>query len=274
MLYLILAIASSAMVSLIMRLSGDRITHNIAMLAASYLVSTLLAAIHTDLTGFGQPGLGLAAAMAVFNGGLYVAGFVLMQRSIPKSGVVLTSTFMRLGLIVCLTLSIVLFREMPTALQAVGFCLAIAAIVLNGGKAEDSRFRPVLLVLLVINGVIDLWIKCFEAWGNPALSDLFLMLTFLVAAAACLGLMLGKRQRIGRWELLFGAAIALPNYYCSRFLLLALGQLPGILVYPTFGVATLLTITVLGVCLFREKLNRQQWIGMAIILVAMALLNL
>ncbi len=274
MLYLLLAILSSAAVSIVMRLSTDKIKNNIGLLAVSYMVSTGLAAAYTDFTGFDQPGLGLAAAMALVNGSLFVAGFVIMQRSIPQSGVVLTSTFMRLGLIVCLLLSVLLFREMPTALQVVGFALAVFAILLSGGRSKDSKFGPMLLLLLIINGVIDTWAKVFGTWANQALSDHYLMLTFLVAAVLCLGLMLHKKQRVGLWELLFGAAIAIPNYYCSRFLLLALRELPGIVVYPTFGVATLLTITALGICLFRERLSRRQWISMGIILVALALLNL
>ncbi len=274
MLYLILAILSSAAVSIVMRLSGDKIKNNIGMLAAGYLVSTGLAAAYTDFSGFQQAGLGAAVAMAVFNGALFVTGFVIMQRSIPQSGVVLTSTFMRLGLIVCLVLSVLLFRELPGVLQVMGFALAIFAIVLSGGKSGGGKFSPSLLLLLLINGIIDTWAKVFGTWGNPALSDHYLMLTFLVASALCLGLMLYKKQRIGLWELLFGGAIAVPNYYCSRFLLAALRELPGIVVYPTFGVATLLTITVLGICLFKERLSRRQWISMGIILVALALLNL
>ncbi len=274
MLYLILSILSSAMVSVVMRMSTDKVKNNIGLLTMSYLVSTALAACYTDFTGFRQPGLRMAGAMALINGILYVAGFVAMQRSIPRSGVVLTSTFMRLGLIVCLVLSVVLFREVPTMLQVAGFCLAIFAIVLSGDRSGESSFKPGLLLLLLINGTIDAWAKVFDTWGNGSLSDHFLMLTFLMAAALCLGLMLRARQRIGLWELAFGAAIAVPNYYCSRFLLLALGELPGIIVYPTFGVATLLTITVLGICLFREQLTRRQWLSMGIILVALALLNL
>ncbi len=274
MLYLILAILSSAGVSIVMRLSTDKIKDNIGMLSMSYLVSTGLAALYTDVSGFAQPGLGLTVAMAVLNGGLYVSGFVVMQRSMPQSGVVLTSTFMRLGLIVCLVLSVALFREMPSGLQVTGFCLAIFAIVLSGGKTGDGKFRLNLLLLLVINGFVDAWAKVFNTWGPAPLADHFLMLTFLVAAVLCLGLMLQKKQRIGLWEMIFGAAIAVPNYYCSRCLLLALADLPGIVVYPTFGVATLLTITVLGVCLFKERLSRRQWISMGIILAALALLNL
>ena len=51
MLYLILAIASSAMVSVIMRLSDRKVTGNIAMLTVNYLMCFLVAALYA---GFGN----------------------------------------------------------------------------------------------------------------------------------------------------------------------------------------------------------------------------
>jgi multidrug transporter EmrE-like cation transporter len=47
-----------------------------------------------------------------------------------------------------------------------------------------------------------------------------------------------------------------------------------VIVYPTYSVASILLITLAGTLLFREKLNPRQWIGLGIILPALALLNL
>ncbi len=274
MIFLLFAILTSAMISLFMRLSADKVSNNYGLLAAGYVISTALAALHTDFSGFTQSGMGTAAAMGFVNGALYLMGLVLMQRNIQKSGVVLTSTFSRLGLVVTIILSILLFREMPTVLQVVGMVMALGAILLSSGKMEAGNFQPELLLCLLNMGVIDAWVKAFDAWGNNALSDRFLLLTFLTAALLCLGFMRYKKQRIGRWEILFGAAIAIPNYYNSRCLLLALRDIPGIILYPTYSVASLLTITVMGVCLFKERLSRRQWVAIGVILVALALLNL
>ncbi len=278
MFYLFLAIVTSAMISIIMRLSSEKITYNISMLAASYLTSTVIAACYMDLGSVWtvSSGMGAVTAMAVVNGCFYVGGLVLMQRNIPRSGVVLTSTYSRLGLIVCMVLSVILFREIPTVLQLIGFFLAVGAILLNGGThtSDQSRFRPELLLVLLVSGIGDTWVKLFGVLGKSDFSDQFLMITFIAAAILCLGVMLYRRQKMGLWEVVFGAAIAVPNYYNSRFLLKSLQTLPGIIVYPTFSVATLLLITVLGICLFKERLSRRQAAAMGMILAALALLNL
>ena len=50
--------------------------------------------------------------------------------------------------------------------------------------------------------------------------------------------------------------------------------LDAVIVYPSFSVATLLLVTIAGVLFFRERLRRLQWLAVALILVALALLNM
>ena len=278
MLYLILAIVTSAMISILMRLSEHKIKNNIAMLFIGYVCCSILSALYMEPGHFSvqSPKFSTILLMAAVNGCLYMGGFVLMQRSIPKNGVVLTSTYMRLGLIVCIVLSMVLFREKPGTAQTIGLCLAIGAILLNNNalQAGNMHFNSGLLLILLVSGVGDTWVKVFNEFFHGQFSDPFLLITFVAASLLCLGVMLYKKQRVGLWELVFGVAISLPNYYNSRFLLKSLQTLPGIIVYPTFSVSALLLITVLGVCFFKERLHRRQWFAMGIILVSLALLNL
>ena len=43
--------------------------------------------------------------------------------------------------------------------------------------------------------------------------------------------------------------------YITRFLLLALSEVPAVIAYPTYSVATILLVTLAGVLFFREKLQ-------------------
>ena len=276
MFHLIMAIVTSVCISLIMRLSGARVKNTMGMLLIGYLTATLLSALHTGFDNLlpSHPQMPKVLAMSAVNGMLYASGLVLMQLSIPRNGVVATSTYTRLSLVVTIVFSLVLFREVPTGLQVLGLFLAVGAIALSSIQKGSARFNPLLLAILLLGGTIDIWVKVFSTWGEPSLSDQFLFGTFLCAALICFGLMLYKKQRLSRWELLFGTMIAIPNYYNSRFLLKSLEGLPSIIVYPTFNVGTLLLLTVIGVGVFREKLSKRQWIALAIILLALTLLNL
>lgn len=278
MLYLILAIASSALVSIIMRLSDRKVTGNIAMLAVNYLMCLVVSAAYTGFDNLfpDAPGLGGAMLMGGINGLLYLGGFVLLQINVRRNGVVLSSTFMKLGLLVSLAVSVIFFHEAPELLQVIGFCLAIGAIVLINFKREsggEAGFKMGLILMLLAGGMADAMSKIFEELGNPALEDQFLICTFLVAALLCTLLMVQKGQRPGKWELIFGLLIGVPNFYSAKFLLGALESIPAVIVYPVYSVATILVVSMTGVLAFRERLEKRQWIGMGLILIALVLLN-
>ncbi len=279
MLYLLLAIASSALVSIVMRLSDRRVTGNIAMLTVNYLMCLAVAA---GYAGFGDlfprtDALPATLLMGGINGLLYLGGFVLLQINVRRNGVVLSSTFMKLGLLVSIGVSVIFFREMPDLLQAVGFCLAVAAIILINWKKESggtAGFKVGLLLLLFAGGMGDAMAKIFGELGDPALEPQFLTYTFLMALILCTALMVQKKQRPGRWEVLFGLLIGVPNFFSAKFLLGALERIPAVIVYPVYSVATILVVSMTGVLVFKERLDKRQWTGMGLILIALALLNL
>ena len=275
MLNLLLAIASSALVSLTMRLSGTKVKNTVPMLMVNYL---MCAGLSWAFTGFANPWAGLlTACLSAVNGILYLAGFVLLQYNIRRNGVVLSSTFIKLGLLVSMVVSVVFFGERPGAAQWLGFVLAIAAIVLmNFRPGEEKAGSTVfLLLLLLAGGGGDAMSKFFEVLGDPAFSGQFLLGTFCVAGILCALMTLsGKDRHMGKWEILFGLLIGIPNFFSAKFLLGALEDLAAVIVYPVYSVATILTVTLAGVIFFREKLEKRQWIALGIILLALALLNL
>jgi multidrug transporter EmrE-like cation transporter len=116
--------------------------------------------------------------------------------------------------------------------------------------------------------------KIYEEVGTANLSAQFLFYTFAVAFLLCVGLALWKKEGFGKWELLFGALIGIPNFYSARFLLASMRTVPAVIAYPTFSVGTILTVTLTGVLFFREKLKARQWIALTIILGALVLLNI
>jgi len=277
MFYLALAIAISAMVSIVMRVSTGKVTGNLSMLAVNYLMCLFLSFLHTGPGNLLSqlPGMPLTLGMGLFNGILYLSGFVLLQISMRKNGVVLSSTFMKLGLLVPMVASVLLFREVPGALQIFGFCLALAAIVLiNYEKGAAKKGSVLLPVLLLVVGVGDTMSKIFEVYGNEALSSHFLLFTFASAFVCSVLMVLLKKEKLTKAELFYGLLIGVPNFYSAKFLLMALGHLPAILVYPCFSAGSLLLVTLTGVLAFREKLKLRQWLALGMILVSLILLNM
>ena len=273
MLSLLLAIFSSAMVSVFMRLGESR-TQNIALLAVNYLTCTVLSAAFVPWGQLSGEGLGLTTALGIGNGVLYLVSFLLLQWNVQTNGVVLSSTFMKLGLLVTMAVSVCFYGEIPAPVQALGFFLAVAAIVLiNYRRGSGKGFHMGLIWLLLCGGMADAMSKIFEEAVGAGLAPVFLLWTFLVALLLCQELMAKEKQRPGKRELLYGALIGIPNFFSTKLLLRALGSLSAVLVYPAYSVGTILVVTLTGVLLFKEKLSKQQWLALTMILVALVLLN-
>jgi len=278
MVFLCLAILSSSAISLIMRISTNKVSARLSMLSANYIVCSLLGAAYAgfDLICPDAAGFSITAALGVLGGVLFLASFMLLQWNTAKNGIVLSTVFMKLGLLVPIVLSVLFFHELPTWTQVAGFAIALVAIVMINAKKETgkSRFHWELLLLLLIGGGADAMSKVFETLGPAELSNQFLFYIFAVALVLCVALVLYKKERPGVRDFLFGAAIGIPNFFCSKFLLRSLVDLPAVVVYPSFCVATMLITTLVGVCFFKERLQKLQWVAMLAILAALFLLNI
>lgn len=277
MIYLLLAILSSTMVSVFSRLSTGRVKSRNVMVAFNYLACSV--------TGFSfmrtmdvfpaAQGLDTAIWMAVIGGAMYLCGFLLLQWNISKNGVVLPATFQKLGVLVPTVLALVIFRESPTLAQAIGFFAAIGAIfMINGGDSGRRASTAGLIALMLMGGSVDALGKFYAEWGNPAIKDHYLFYVFFCAFAYASALCAAKRQRIAPMDALFGVLVGVPNYLCSRFLLLSLADVPAVVAYPTFSVGTIVMVTLIGRACFKERLTRRQMAAMGVILVALALLNM
>ena len=275
MIFLLLAVCSSAMISIMMRLSAQKVSGNYSVLAVNYLACSLLGA---GYTGFrvapAVPDFPLTLLLGVISGVLYLVSLVMFQSNTQKRGVVLSAVFMKLGLLVPIIASMLLFGEQPTALQILGFCIATGAIVLINWEPGSRGFGFGLILMLLLSGGADVMAKFFDTYCPQSLSGQYLFYTFFTAFLLCMTLVVKHKERPGLRELLYGTLIGVPNFFSAKFLLASLNSLPAVVVYPSFSVGTLLLVTLTGVAAFRERLCRRQWIALAAIMSALILLNI
>jgi drug/metabolite transporter (DMT)-like permease len=128
LIYLILAVCSSALISVVMKAGEGRIKNNISALAVNYLTCLMIGIAYSAGSGalIVDPVKGrMTIILGLITGAFYVGSFILYQYNILKNGVVMSSTFMKLGVLVPTILSIIVFGEHPRLMQAIGICLAV-----------------------------------------------------------------------------------------------------------------------------------------------------
>lgn len=196
MLYLILAVLCSASMAVALRLGETFSKNKFGILFGNYLTCTVTAYLMLPEKNLFFPGAEVAAAAGLVNGIIFLATLVFMQRSIGRNGAVLSAAFSKLGIMIPVLGSIFLLGERPTALQAAGMALVVAAIlVINLEKGERKiASKPLLLLLLIASGSADGMSKVFEVIGERQFDALFLFYTFATALVLC-GILLAVTQR-------------------------------------------------------------------------------
>ncbi len=272
MMYLVLAILSSACISIVMRTAKSFTKSTLGLLATNYCICLVLSLMYSKHVSVHVS----MWMLGILNGFLYFFSFVLLQRSIHQNGVILSSTFQKLGIVVPTLLTILVFKEIPRVTQVMGLCMSFLCIlILQMEKGNRLIHKPFLLILLLAgSGCGDAMSKIYERVGNALYQDEFLLMTFVFALIFCIGILVYKKEKVSKMDILFGCIIGIPNYYSARFLLKALYTMPSIVVYPMYSVMTILLVSVCGFFLFKEKLQIKQAIAFVLILSSVVLLNI
>lgn len=251
------------------------------IILGNYLTCMLLALLLTPRNQSILGGSSDTLLYGLVSGFFYVAGMVGIQTSVQRNGAGLTTAFAKLGLLVSLAVSILLFGERPAPLQFLGVLLVPAALVLIHSTPDQRGGRSdlrLLLLTLLFNGCADAMAKVYEDLGNPQESTLYFFRLFGTAFLLTLLLAAFERRKRGKrlrpQEFAAGFLVGIPNYFSSHFLLLALQKFPAFLVFPLFSTGTILLTLLAGWLLFREGLKRRQAVGVGLILAALVLLNL
>ena len=279
MFLFILAVVTSAMVSIFMRASKKHVNNQTTMLAFNYAMCTVLALLGTQHTQLvpAHSGTPLTLGLGLINGFFYLGGFVMLQWTIGKNGVALSATFMKLGVMVPTLMAVFLFGETPGALQIIGIVIAVVAIIIFNFEKDamkDGSRKYLLLLLLLLSGFTDSMAKIYDQVGNVQGSDFYLLVTFFVAFLFALLMVFRNKNGVSMKDCGYGLLIGVPNYYSARFLLLALRSVDADLAYPLYSVATIILITIVGVIVFKEKLSLQKIKALILVVVAICLLNI
>lgn len=274
MIYLILAIISSVMVSIIMRLGEKQVQNKMCMFMANYAVCMFFSFMFmqniSTSTSFSTLALGLISGI------LYLTSFVYLEMNMKQNGIVMASTFMKLGVVIPTLMAILIFKEIPKWTQILGILVSLIAIIMINYEKTDIQStgkKSWLLILLLLSGFTDSMSNIFDKSGFADEKDMYLFITFFIAFLLSIFFMIQEKKKIGIKDIACGMCIGIPNYFSSRFLLLALTSVPSMLVYPLFSIGTIVCITIAGVLLFKEKLSTTKKLAVVCILMAVCLLN-
>ncbi len=279
MIYLLLAICCSVAVAVVIAYGHRKNLPTFTLLATNYVVATVASVIGSGASTriFSEPAeMGLAVGLGV----LFIGCFWLMAKTVEKLGMVIPVTLMRLSAVIPTAGSILLYGESPAVLQVGGMLLAFLALPLASPQPiTRASLRPLLeggfgwgLLLFVAFGITEFLFKFQKEVlpiDNP--SDL-LQVVFGTAMLIGIVAALRKRERVTLHVLAAGAVLGVVNMYSARFFILAVRELPGMVLFPINGIGIIMLSALVGVLVWKERLNARNYLYLACAAVALILI--
>lgn len=283
MLFLLLATIASAGNALTMKFAGSKSDNKWPLLLFNYLAATVLSALSALRS---ELAVGEVAphvwVLGLVTGMFFITTFALLQLNVHKNGATVSSSLARLGAVIPIVLSIVLFGEYPTAAGVVGIMAAVVATMLlaippkgvSPSDAATSSSRKLLIPMVLAGGIADTMPKIFESIASPAHEEAFILTTFATACAICLAMLLRAHERPTGIDIACGAMLGTFNFFSTDLMLRALMELPAYLVYTGFSMGVVLLTYAANALVMHEKLSKRDNIAIALVIIALALINL
>lgn len=280
MVYLILKVFCSTSIALILKYNDVQKGRKIVLLSANYFTAALVGLMLWQFSPDAQVSYE-SMLFGFFVGVPYVLGFFSFAKAVEAAGAPLATTASRLNVVIPVFLSILIYLESPSMFQAGGFFFTFITIVLlyfsikGIRKREPERSGYIFVFLLfVVLGTTDFMMKVFQQWRPIEEKPFFLFCIFFSAFVYTTSIVLYKGIKPLKRTIVVGSVLGVPNVLSSFFLISALHELPGIVVYPVSNIGIIVLTAILAALIWKDKLDRTGILSLVSGIIAIILLSL
>ena len=215
---------------------------------------------------------------AILIGALFIIVFNFYAYGIQKVGISISTVANKMSLIIPVCVALLLYPETETFtyLKGIAFFLALSGIYLsstNGGKLSfDKKYIWLIILVFVGQGLSDSLFNDFAQKFPNEGGYLFFMVLFFMASFSGILILTGKsfkkKKPLQLKSLIWGIIFGVPNFFSLVFFLKALGNLESSIVFPLVSMGVVVSSSLIGMFLFKEKLSKSNWIGILLSLCA------
>ena len=210
-------------------------------------------------------------------GFFFFSSFIYYQKSVKDNGVGISGTFAKLGILIPMIFSIIIWKEFPETFQWIGIGLSLISIVivnLSSESLEKLDIKPTLILLFILGGMAEFSNKIYQNYALNDYKSVFLFCIFFVAFSISIILTFKNKAKFNIKDILTGFAVGIPNLFSSYFLILSLDTVKASVAYPVFTAGSILLINLGGFFIFKEKISRKNKFAIVLIVTALILINI
>lgn len=281
MIYILLSISCSVTVAVLLKLAKRYNIHVLQAVMWNYLAAIILSYI------FFRPELAqlvtVPTTLAIAIGILLPVLFLILGASVRNIGIVKSDIAQRLSLFIPILASLYLFGENFGGLKVAGLLVGFIAIVLTLSrkstvKAETSSYLYPILVFIGF-GLIDVMFKKLALDKSiPYTSTLMVIfcISFIIAALILGYVVMVRKKKVELINFFCGIVLGCFNFGNILFYMKAhraMAANPST-VFAAMNMGVIILGSIIGIVLFKEKVSKLNYIGIAMALVAILLITL
>lgn len=219
-------------------------------------------------------------------GFLFISIFFAIGQTSQKFGVSVSMVAAKLSVVMPIVFALLFFGENLTVFQITGIVLSLLAVYFISQKsntdANKSGSNWILPVIVFIgSGIIDTTLNFIQKQFVPAVSEAYVITTvfsiaFILGILLLTYLVIFKNQKVAFKNVYWGVLLGIPNYFSMLFLVKTLSYFPkaSATIFPINNIGIVAASTLVSVLFFKEKLNTKNIIGLALSLMAFALISI
>jgi drug/metabolite transporter (DMT)-like permease len=225
---------------------------------------------------------------ALFLAVTFIIGFNVTALSFQKFGITFTTIIQKMSLIIPVSFAILYFKESSSPIRIVGILAAILAIILINLKSKDADLHLGELMkkywfypffTFVMSGIVELMLLYMEKNDISGENDAEFV-TMLFGLSGLLGILsiftryfTKKKTAFNKNNLIAGVLLGIPNYFTIFLLVMLLKNWDGSIVFPINNVGILAASALVAILFFKEKLNRNRQLGLALAILSIYLIS-
>lgn len=272
---LLAATSCSAAIALIFKFTEGTNKNRYVVTTMNYVTATVVSLLMGGFSQFSALSKWVLI-IGVPAGVFFFLSFVWYQISVREYGAGLSGMFGKLGILMPMVLSLMIWRDWPTMVQTVGIALSLLAILLvqSGNVQTGEKVKAGLLLLFLFGGMAEFSNKVFQQYGGAEAKAGFLMVVFATAGMLSLTAAIKEKKAFNGQDIAAGIAVGVPNLFSSWFLIQALVTVPTAVAFPFYSAGSMALIIVLGRLIYGEHLTRRAGIALVMTMAALVLMNM
>lgn len=217
-------------------------------------------------------------------GAVFMINFYIMSLSAIKIGASVTSVASKMSLVITVVFGFIYFGELATTVKVIGIIMALISVFLIvqlNTKEVNKKFILLPIILFIGGGFIDISLNFNQVvhlknGGSGLFSAIVFISAFLVGLIFLIIRIIQKKEHLRIKNMLAGIILGTVNWFSIYFLLLTLKdpRWDSSTVYTIVNIGILLLVVITGVLVFRERLNRKQWMGVLLAFMAIVLISI